>query len=905
MPSAPQRLLLFVAGGAVALSAALPSRASDAPAKPPIDTDFAKLAAADMKPLPAHERITGALPGAWRDNSSWAPTWVSYRRIAEQGRGFLRMEVAKLTDGRAQLMHMIPDFGEAMLFRLELTARSHTHSTAEVGIRLQPSPYTFLWSRDVSLSKDWRDYRFEFRLRPPRQPAGLWINLGAAGSIDLAKVRLVRLTREMLIAELRARYPRGGPANLLRNTRLPLGLQSGWSLDRDSSDGDDVVIGPDAKVIGPSGAPAMSIRSGETFHLTTAPFGVPLACDRHVASLYARGKGKLGLSVVGGRRVGGGKNNVELSPDKWQRLTVRFVPDVLRKLYALRLSGAGEIWIDALQVERGEQAGPYRTQMPCEVALAVDSPIRVQFDDAEAIVRYAVTGEAAGAILKAKVVTPYGRAKALPDVRLGGGFLREGTIRYDVFPNRPYGVFRVEAWVAGAAGKRISPYDELVVYRLRRPRHWMTDAPGSQFGTHTNSTTRHILMAKAVGVNWTRLHDAGTPYIGWYHLEGEKGKWQFRDKELKRYRKYGMKICGAFSTAPKWASHFSHEKPHNGYFDRFYQPLDLADFANYVRTVTQRYKDGVIDTWDVWNEPWIHAWWGVDYDETKKDRDGYLTSPNAPADFARLVATACKAAKAVDPKATVLGVNSTSSRTGGSRNFGGYEWSRGVVAAGGLEHCDVIVYHHYTGSPLGHPGDDVEQGFANATGPVVEKLGRLPKCVWMTEGSPSPRGLGDGFYHHTLPYPLTEDVVGAGDRLARYLVSLLSRGVQKIFLYSMHGHGYFGDRSWRVLVTGEGYLHPSAAAHSTVAWLLDEAKFVKRLAVCEGVTAYLFERGGRAVAVLSPMPDHAPYAPPRAAGVEVLDLFGNPVGRGEKLGRHLVYLHAAGTAAKLEKLLVK
>ena len=95
----------------------------------------------------------------------------------------------------------------------------------------------------------------------------------------------------------------------------------------------------------------------------------------------------------------------------------------------------------------------------------------------------------------------------------------------------------------------------------------MKDAPGSAFGTHTNSTRRHILMAKAVGVNWTRLHDAGTPYIGWFHLEPKRGEWHFADTELKRYRTYGMKILGSFSTAPKSASHLSHEKPHSSYFD--------------------------------------------------------------------------------------------------------------------------------------------------------------------------------------------------------------------------------------------------------------------------------------------------------------------------------------------------
>jgi len=49
------------------------------------------------------------------------------------------------------------------------------------------------------------------------------------------------------------------------------------------------------------------------------------------------------------------------------------------------------------------------------------------------------------------------------------------------------------------------------------------------------------MMAKAVGVNWVRLHDAGTEYIGWSFLEPEKGKWQFRDADLRRYRDHNLK----------------------------------------------------------------------------------------------------------------------------------------------------------------------------------------------------------------------------------------------------------------------------------------------------------------------------------------------------------------------------
>ena len=358
---------------------------------------------------------------------------------------------------------------------------------------------------------------------------------------------------------------------------MPLGIESGWSIGSDNSDGDDVQVTADAKVVGPSGSPALAIHSaGERTTLYCPPFAVPRAFEKHTASLFIRGHAKGGVGIVGASGGGGGGKTFEVDGDEWKRIEVTFSPELLRPFYALRFEVKGDLWIDALQVERGEKATPYAGQMACEVSLAVESPARVQFDDEPAVVHFAVTGTPpAGAMVKARVVSPYGTSADLPAVAVGavggngdrhvGGEKRAdaepapvcGELRYDRLPATPYGVFRVEAFVADAAGKAVSPPNELVVYRLRRPRYWMKDAPASHFGTHTNSTTRHILMAKAVGVNWVRLHDAGTEYIGWYHLEPEKGKWAFRDKELKRYRTYGMKVLGAFSTAPRGPATFA------------------------------------------------------------------------------------------------------------------------------------------------------------------------------------------------------------------------------------------------------------------------------------------------------------------------------------------------------------
>jgi hypothetical protein len=868
-----------------------------------VDSDFGSGGAA----IPAAQgpgHISGRLPAGWRENSEWAKASVTYTETAEQARTFTHVDVTSIGEGWAQIACNLPDVKEPVLVRLSLTMRSPTAMPVQIGVRLLGTPYTFLWDTTSTLSADWEDYAFEFPLEPSKQPAGLFLVFPRAGTADIDSVRMVQLSYADLRAEIRAKNPRGGPPNLLRCSRFPLGVQSGWSLGREDSDGDDVVIAPDKEAVGPSGAPSLSIRSEEPWRLFCESFSVPAPIDRHTASLYARGEGTLTAAVIAdGRILAATRQTLKAGAD-WQRIAVPFDPDLMARAYCVRLEGTGNTWIDAMQVAEGKGARPYVPQMTAEVALACPpsdaSVARVQFEDEPTEVLYAVTGAPAGSHLAARAVDVYGDEKPLPAVTLGAGFLQEGRLSYLAFPERPLGPFRVEAWVEDADGKRISPQNELVVFHLRRPRYWGKDAPLSPFGVHTLSTTRHDLMAKAVGANWTRLHDAGLDYIGWYHVEPRKGDWTFHDKEIERYRRDHITVLGLLSTAPFWASYYP-GRAVNGYFDRFYQPKNMEDFANYVRTITKRY-DGVIDTWDVWNEPWIQAWWPVAHDPTKPDRAGYVTSRHPQADFVRLMKTAYETAKSVDPKLTILGVETTNGDYGGAESMSGNAWTKGIVEAGGLGYCDVYCYHHYAGGVLAYPGDEIEKGFESALGPIIQSKGRLDKPVWMTEGSAGRELSGNGMYRYTVQGQVPQANIDSADRLCRFVLSLLGAGCQKVFLYSMHAHNYFGQGSpWAVLVTPEGYLHPSAAGHSEMAYELEDTQFVRRAEPAKGVYAYLFEArdGSRSVAVLAPQPGHAAYAPSAGEGGSVRDVFGNPLPAGQALGETLVYVSAPVKADEL------
>jgi hypothetical protein len=531
---------------------------------------------------------------------------------------------------------------------------------------------------------------------------------------------------------------------------------------------------------------------------------------------------------------------------------------------------------------------------------------RIQFEDEPAALIYRVTGGFKDAILKSKAVNIYGLEKNLPDIRLSPQ-TGSGKIGYDVFPETPYGQFRIEAWVERDK-KCISPINEMVVTRLKRPICWGKDAPESPFGCHFYSVDRMIKTMKACGVNWARLHDAGFDYIGWWWLEPEKGKWVFHDEDIQRYRNNHIKIFGQFGTAPKWASYLSKVdtgRTSPAYHDHYFQPLNLDDFANYVKTVTKRYK-GVIDEYFVWNEPFYHGWWGVDYN---KKTGEYITSKNPQADFAALMKTAYTAAKSVDPTVKVAGFNTCCWELG-------RDWTKGVYDAGGMAWCDVIDYHFYTTTPQGFVGSHTDGTYNDAVGYIRQKDGRLDKPVYMSEGSgrlgtmdgqgASEPAVNAGIYKYALPFDAGEDSILKADLMCKYVVNILANKVDKVFLYSAHCYWNLGaavSSDFAVLVGGDGYPHPTLAAHSAMAWYLEGRKFVKVVQLADGLNAYIFSGRNRTVAVISGRPGCAAYRIPDVKGLSISDLFGNPLPARAKYQGTVIYIEAVVPPETLQKQL--
>ncbi len=314
----------------------------------------------------------------------------------------------------------------------------------------------------------------------------------------------------------------------------------------------------------------------------------------------------------------------------------------------------------------------------------------------------------------------------------------------------------------------------------------------------------------------------------------------------------------------------------------------------------------MIDEHFVWHEPWIRGWWGVAYDKTKPDTDGYITSEHPQADFATLMQAAYKSVKAVDPTIKVAGFNTTGGKTGA-------EWTKGVYDGGGMASCDVIDYHFYTNAPQGYPGNTADAAYKDALGYVIEKTGKLDRPVYMSEGQGSSNGGASaepcidnaGLYKHALPYTSEDDSTMFADVNSKFVLSLLAHHISKVFLYSAHCYGNLGSpNDFNILLCGDGYAHPSLAAHSNLARHLEGKTFVKVVELgSKGVSAYLFNGAGKTVAVVSGQPGCASYQLP-GGDIEVTDLFGNALPMDAMCKGPLVFAETSLDPEAMERLLV-
>ncbi len=682
-----------------------------------------------------------------------------------------------------------------------------TQGSLRIGIRQSGSPYRTFWSG--SFTGGGRKELFFSLSALKDEKVRKTITLIVYTSYGKVLVRSLEIypATEADVAKI-IRRPDPSVKEYFRIGRFAGGLPADWTIGRDDV---DYSVGVGDPAI--DSQPTLKIASASGVTVFSPPFQTNEPKKRHRLAFRYKCRGEFKVSVLGDKIwIGRGTFPIPESKE-WKKVEFAFDPSATAEAHSLRFVGKGELQLDDISVRTVENAAekaPYSAFVSLSaLAGEAGADTRVFFQGETPRVKVSAIGADASTVVKIETEDVYGRKT-----------VRETMVGVVEFPGMALGQFAVRAYLC-RNGRPISATAEIVLTHVKRPVHFTEDAPDSPFGGHFNPVPSMIATMKAIGVNWARFHDAATECSGWWMIEKERGKWEFPDEKISRYRAKHMKIYAQLGTAPKWATYFDRLgfKQEN-YFTKYLRPTNTVDWVNYVKKYVGHYRDSISDYF-IWNEPW-GGWW-----QKSKDVDLFGGKDKAAEEFGQFSVLTYRAAKEANPKADISGINGCS---------GNAEWSAGVAKGGGFEACDSLDYHVYSASRrLNTPtSQGTSEKFLEPLRKIRSDLGG--KKVIMSEGQGDSDGCNSadrhrgGLYRDSVPWKAdsVSELAASADRQVRYVLSILSEGVSRVFLYTQHGYSALGFApSYVALVGADGRPDPSSAAFSHMATLIEGRKFVR------------------------------------------------------------------------------
>ncbi len=181
--------------------------------------------------------------------------------------------------------------------------------------------------------------------------------------------------------------------------------------------------------------------------------------------------------------------------------------------------------------------------------------------------------------------------------------------------------------------------------------------------------------------------------FAWRDMEPTRGAWTFHeaDRILAETERRGLRLIARLGQVPDWTLASG-----RGSDDEKYDapPQNLADWANYCRTVAARYR-GRIVAYQIWNEPNLSREWGGN----APDADGYV----------RLLAACSTAIRAADPDALVISAGLAPTGTHDDEAHRDDIYFDAMYRAGFQQYVDVVGVHAMGFSPPEYGPDDAER----------------------------------------------------------------------------------------------------------------------------------------------------------------------------------------------------
>lgn len=268
------------------------------------------------------------------------------------------------------------------------------------------------------------------------------------------------------------------------------------------------------------------------------------------------------------------------------------------------------------------------------------------------------------------------------------------------------------------------------------------------FGVHLHRADTTTPWPDVKFGSW-RLWDAG---VDWGKLEPAPGQWNFErlDRQMALAEKHDVEPLLTLGVTPAWASARPQEPFVYGAGGAS-EPRDLADWENYVRQVSQRYK-GRLRHLEVWNEP--------KYRDIERTEGAFFSGT-----VQNLVDLACAAqrtARAVDPSMRIVAPGFT----------GAGDRLERFLATGGKHCIDVVGFHFYAATP------EKMRQHIDVVRRIMQRQGVAHLPLWATEQgyelvppdtkAPGPLGFGVADEATEAAYTLRSMVLAADAGLGRF-----------------------------------------------------------------------------------------------------------------------------------------
>ncbi len=535
------------------------------------------------------------------------------------------------------------------------------------------------------------------------------------------------------------------------------------------------------------------------------------------------------------------------------------------------------LWVDAVQLEEGEQATEYVTALPVEVGFETGRDGNVYHCGGRAeiqVLAYNATdakralnlglsadgfsGEVAGRLDRTISLRPRETPRlSLPLAALGAA------------PGMP-GFYRLHARWDSPEG----PQERQMRFAVVHPLREMYDGKDTFLGqNHSFATGRLMTLTRDAGTSWVR---SWLPR--WENVEPQEGQFDFAEVDAQLAWLEGLGFRAQFCLADpssEWSSAAPAEiKDTTGEEAEsrrvWWMPKDMKLYGDYVAALMQRYGDRV-KHWEVLNEP-------------MDAKGGPECNLNVGEDYVRLVQAASEARARVGNEGQIMSA--------------GLDFLKEVPNLSPiLSSADIVSEHRY---PRLQSADAFAAGL-EANVAAMRAAGHV-RPIWITEygvyadDDPDPTTVNSSFMEHA----------GAdSERLAaiatvKQQVVALANGVEKVFFHignwpitlnREHGCGFHPFFEWG------GAPRKMFVTENVLCWALPPgARFSRAIRTASPIWAYQFATSrGTTIIAWSDGPVALPARQQERladAGVQAFDVVGRKQPRLAELTENPVYLLA-------------